>query len=89
MKPILDHWRLSLSACLTLAASIWYGVTWADDKLKKIERIPAIEAAVIELKTSTQLMRQRDDLLAGELLRQNQTVVAKLDELLHQRGAAP
>lgn len=91
--PGIDRWKTTLTALATVAGALWFSVTWADDKLRKIEKVPQLERAVDELTESvdrltevqTRLVRQQQ--MADERqAAQNAAILNRLDKLLENGG---
>lgn len=54
-----ERWKVLGSTLLGAAVSLWLAVTWADDKIRKVERIPAIEEAVLQMKLAQEVNDRR------------------------------
>lgn len=87
-----ERWRLLATVAAGLLASVWFAVTWADDKLRKVERVPAIEEAVLQFRVNEELIGQRieriekrQDLIDQKQDAANTMILQRLDKLLEER----
>lgn len=55
----MEHWKLLATVALAILFGVWKTVTYADDKIRKVEQIPAIAEAVLQLKANQELDRAR------------------------------
>jgi hypothetical protein len=78
----LAHWKGIVATLGAAAGIIWLSVTWADDKLRKIDRVPAIEEAVLQLKLAHEEAHRRDDERMEQQQRDTQAIITRLDALL-------
>lgn len=89
---LYEKWKVPSAALLGAVISIWGAVTWSDDKLRKIEQVPALEEAVLQLKvnqesTDRRLLRseERQAKIENKLDNTQQEILEKLDVLVDQR----
>lgn len=82
IRTMHEHWKPIAGSVVTVVAAVWITITWADDKLRKIERVPALEQAVWELKAANLKAEERNAVLEREITATNKAILAKLDRLL-------
>lgn len=61
-QPILkfiNTWKAPMSAFAGAIISVWITITWADDKLRKVEQVPAVVEAVLQMKINHDLVDVR------------------------------
>lgn len=54
-----ERWKLFATVGVGVLASLWYVVTFADDKIRKADQVPALAEAVLQLKANQELDRAR------------------------------
>lgn len=54
-----ETWKVPVSALLGALAATWFAVTWADDKIRKVEQVPAVVEAVLQMKMNQELVDVR------------------------------
>jgi hypothetical protein len=93
LHRIAERWKITLTVALSILGTVWIAVTWADDKIKKVERVPVIEEAVLQLKLNEELARERverierrQDAMDEKQDRANALILEKLDKLVERRG---
>ena len=94
MHKMAERWKLLATVGLSIIGSIWLAVTWADDKIRKVEKVPVIEEAVLQLKLNEELtrdrlerMEKRQDAMDEKQDRANALILQRLDKLVEaQRG---
>lgn len=56
---LYEKYKVIASALMGALVSVWIAVTWADDKLRKVEQVPKLEEAVLQLKTNQESLERR------------------------------
>lgn len=91
-RALVESWKVPGAVALALLGSAWYAVTRADDLMRKADRVPAIEEAILQMKINEEIAGRRLDTLeraqaASEKRaeRQNAEISDKLDRLLEHR----
>lgn len=78
----MNHWKGLLVTLAGAIGAVWLGITWADDKLRKIEKVPALEVAVVELQRARKEAEIRNEERQAQLRLDNAAILTKLDQLL-------
>lgn len=93
LHKLAERWKVITTVCISVIGSIWLVVTWADDKIRKVERVPAIEEAVLQLKTNEELaterikrLEERVDRSEEKQDRANALILDRLDRLIEKGG---
>lgn len=93
LHRMAERWKLLATVGISIIGSIWLAVTWADDKIRKVEKVPVIEEAVLQLKINEELtrdrverMEQRQDAMDEKQDRANALILERLDKLVEKRG---
>lgn len=93
LHRMAERWKLLATVGISIVGSIWLAVTWADDKIRKVEKVPVIEEAVLQLKINEELtrdrverMEQRQDAMDEKQDRANALILERLDKLVEKRG---
>lgn len=88
-----ERWRLFATVGVGVLASLWYVVTFADDKIRKADQVPALAEAVLQLKVNEELgrarmerMEQRQDVIEQKQDAANAMILERLDKLLTQQN---
>lgn len=89
---LAKRWQVLIGAALAAFAGLWLAVTRADDLMRKADRVPAIEEAVLQLKVNEELdrarlerMEERQDLSDRKQDAANAMILQRLDQLLEER----
>lgn len=87
-----QRWKVPVSALLGAVGATWFAITWADDKIRKVEQVPVIAEAVLQLKKNQesidrrlQAMEARQAGVEKKLDTTQKEIIDKLDLLVERR----
>lgn len=91
LHKTIDRWKVIVGAAIAFMGMVWLVVTRADDLIRKADRVPAIEEAVLQLKVNEELaqarmqrMEQRQALIEEQSNRNSAAILYRLDQLLEK-----
>lgn len=84
-----ERWKVFVTAGFALSGVLWFAVTRADDLIRKADKVPLIEEAVLQMKINQELSEQRLSRLESRTAvveeRQNQAnqlILERLDQII-------
>ncbi len=94
LHKTIDRWKVLAGAALAAVGMVWLVVTRADDLMRKADRVPAIEEAILQLKINEELQQQRlarmedrQDAIDEKQDRANALILDALNKLLEDHHA--
>ena len=85
----IDRWKVLAGALIAALGMVWLVVTRADDLMRKADKVPAIEEAILQMKLNQELSEQRLSRLEARTAtveeKQNQAnalILERLDKII-------